>query len=219
MKPKKTSEIPIGDLIYEVKYDGGSSTIKVEKGKVEIQHGVNPDDQSYKYPELVEDLKKCQDGKYIAELCVIDKDHIGGFFPHFLRRQCQEHFKILSRSKQYPVTAVIHDIVETDTDCTSLPLLDRKEQIKKRVKESDHIQIVRFYDTPEPILALKGKVEGCVAKRKDSQYRMDSRDGWYKTRFNKREVVVFSSYEEWEKETGEKGLVLITSEKKRATLA
>ena len=213
MKPKK-GDIPISkDYIYELKYDGGSSVITISKGKVTIQHGDNPDDQTYKYPELSAELTNCSDGAYIAELVVIDKDHIGGHFPGFLRRQCQNHFKIQDRMHTYPITAQIHDIIDDK------PLLERKRLINERIKESDHVKIVRYYDTPDPINALEGKIEGIIAKRKDSHYKMDSRDGWWKKRFNKRENVLFTTYEEWEKETGEKGLVLITPDKRRATLA
>jgi ATP-dependent DNA ligase len=222
MKPKKIGEIPKGsDYIFEIKFDGGSAVIKIEKGKVEIQHGDNPDDQTYKYPELVKELKDCaDDGTYIAELCAIDKDHIGGHFPHFLRRQCQEFFKIQSRSKAYPITVQIHDVIETrDGSEMDKPLLKRKEILQKNIRESEHVKIVRFFENPEEVIAYKGLIEGIIAKRKDSQYRMDSRDGWYKTRFNKRKTVTFVKYEEWEKETGEKGIVLVTAEGKRATLA
>lgn len=229
MKPKKTSEVPKGsDYIFEIKFDGGSAVIKIEKGKVEIQHGDNPDAQAYKYPELVKELKDSADGTYIAELCVIDDQHMGGHFPYFLRRQCQDFFKIQSRSKAYPITAQIHDVMETEEgDITLKTLMERKERIKKNIKENNHVKIVRFYDTPDPVMAYKGLIEGIIAKRKDSQYRMDSRDGWWKTRFNKRKVITFVKYEDWHKGDGEPevdpsiitGIVMITVDGKRAPLA
>jgi bifunctional non-homologous end joining protein LigD len=236
MKPKKTSEVPKGtDYVYEIKYDGGSAVIKIQKGKVEIQHGDNPDAQAYKYPELVKELKDSVDGTYIAELCVIDDQHMGGHFPYFLRRQCQEFFKIQTRSKAYPITAQIHDVIETEFGVEVYKtLLERKAIINKNIKETNHVKIVRFYETADPVMALKGKIEGCVTKRKDSQYRMDSRDGWWKTRFNKRKIVTFVKYEEWHKGDEEPeyeldgtlvdpsiitGIVLITGDGKRATLA
>jgi len=215
MKPLKTKQIPTGDnYIYEIKYDGGSAVLRKQKGIVEIRHSDNPNLQNHKYPELVKDLKFLKDGTYIAELCVFNESGVS-HFPSFLKRQCENRFKIEQRSKTYPVVAMIYDMTsDNGDDCVEESLLDRKRMLQHNVRESEHIKIVPYYPKPEPVLEQKDVLEGIVIKDLRTPYRFDSRDGWYKYRFNKEETVKCVEYEEHPV-----GIVLKTESGKRINLA
>jgi len=218
MKPLKTKELPKGDnIVYELKFDGGSARINKQGEKIEIFHGDREIVQTHKYPEVVSELQKQKDGLYIAEICVIDSEHPGGNFNLYQKRMCENFFKIQRRSKQYPVTLVIHDVIDIDE-----PLLTRREILKKRISPSLHVKVIGQYDSPEPILELQkkyGTIEGIVAKSIDSKYRMDTRSGWWKKRFNIEDTVKVVEYEEWEKSDGTPGIVMTTDDGKRINLA
>lgn len=223
MKPKKTDAIPIDDkYIYELKYDGGSAIIKVNKNGVYVSHSNNADNQLYKYPELANLMNEGVEGEYIAELCVITKDHPGGIINTFQRRQCDNRFKIMQRAKQYPLTAVIYDItMDGSTPTTNMDLLARKKLLEQKIKPSQHVMLADYYHTPDVLLKMKN-IEGIVIKDIDAPYRFGKRDRWFKYRFNKEETVRFVSYEEWEREnpdgTTSKGIVLSTEEGFRVNL-
>jgi ATP-dependent DNA ligase len=215
MKPLKSEVLPKGEnIIYELKYDGGSSRIKVKSGKVEIYHGDKNVLQNHKYPELLSELSKLKDGEYIAELCVINKEFPGGDFNKYLSRMCENFFKIRQRSKEYPATAVIHDIVNND-------VLSERKSILKSIPSSEHVKIIEYYKTEDPILNLHKlfSVEGIVAKDLNSTYQFDKRSGWWKKRFNTEETVKCVSYEDWTKSDGTPGIVMTTDDGKRINLS
>ena len=219
MKPKKTDTIlPTGNRIYEIKYDGGSAVLEKKAGLFQVFHGGNPNPVTYKYPELQAASVTLRDGVYVAELCVLDHGNAGGYFPSYLKRQCENRFQITLRTKTYPITAMVHDIVEHEGhSCTHLPLSERKKLISYLTGSIIHS--VPFWDNPDPVLSLKDSLEGIVIKDLDTPYLFGKRNSWYKFRFNKEETVRFVSYEEWAKKTGEEGLVLITKEGRRVTLS
>lgn len=213
MKPQKTDTIPDGDYIYELKYDGGSAFIVKEDAKVSIYHSNNGTNQSWKYPELKKELLSLKNGVYVAEICCQSQEDIGGNFTNFLKRQCENKFIISNRAKKFPVTAMIYDIVELEgSDLTCKNTLERKKILSESVSVSPHVNLVQFYNSPEPILELaeNHQIEGIVAKHVDSRYTFNKRTGWYKVRFNKEITTTCTSYEEWEDSKGKlKGIVLI----------
>ena len=217
MKPQKTEKLPEGEnIIYELKYDGASSRIVIEKGEVLIFHGDKTEPQNYKYPEVISDLKKQKDGEYIVELCVLDDKNIGGSFNNFQRRMCQDYFKIRRRAKSLPLTIIFHDIIDDE------PLYKRRKILRERITPTPRLKVIDAYDSPKPILDLQkkyGTIEGIVAKNLDSYYRMDTRTGWWKKRFNVEETVKCVSYEDWAKSDGTTGIVMITDDGKRINLA
>jgi len=215
MKPKAIETIPKGNHIYELKYDGGSCVIEVKNNKIGIWHNNNGTNQIYKYPELVEDLKNSvKDGTYIAELCVITPRFKGGDFSLYLKRQCENRMKIEQRSKKYPITAVIYDIVKNDDeDVSDEKLIERKKILSKNINETEHIKIIEYHKSPKKFLDMKDKIEGFVIKNIDSIYRFNTRIGWYKYRFNTESVVKCITYEDHPK-----GIVLISDTERRFNL-
>ena len=217
MKPLEVKELPPkGNKIYELKYDGGSCVIEKKGARIGIWHNDNGTNMIYKYPKLVKDLKTnaVKDGTYVAELCVITPSFKGGDFSLFLKRQCENNFKITQRSEKYPITAVFYDIVKDgDTDVSSENLLGRKKKLADNIKETDHIKLIKYHKSPDNFLKLKDKIEGFVIKNIDAVYRFNTRVGWYKYRFNKESTVKCITYEDHPK-----GIVLISDEEHRYNL-
>lgn len=217
MKPKKLDTLPkLRDkFIYEWKYDGGSCVIEKQGNRTSIFHSDNATNVSYKYPELIKDINNSvKDGTYIAELCVVSPRFVGGAFPLFLKRQCENSFKIQQRSKQYPITAMTYDIVSDGLEnlCND-SLLDRKKMLEMNVKEAKHIKLVKYFTKPDSILKMKDTLEGIVIKDINTPYRFNRRDGWFKYRFNKEEVVRCVRFEDHPV-----GIVLFTEDNKKFNL-
>lgn len=222
MKPQKTDTIPKGDYIYELKYDGGSAFIVKEDSTVSIYHSNNGTNQAWKYPELKKELLSLKNGVYVAELCCQSQEDVGGNFTNFLKRQCENKFIISHRAEKFPVTAMIYDITELDgKDLTNKTLLERKKILSESVSVSPHVNLVQFYNSPQPILDLTDKyqIEGIVAKHVDSVYTFNKRVGWYKIRFNTEITTTCTAYEEWEDDKGKlKGIILIDKNNDRYNL-
>jgi len=222
MKPKSVDSIDgftnktIGDYIFEIKFDGGSSEIKRHKDNIEITHGSNPNLQNVKYPELIpEILKNVKDGEYVCELCVFDNRNISIFKDYVKRANTDNRCKINFIKDIYPIIAVFHDITKNgNDDVTMLSLMERKELLNKNVKPNKHIQISKVYDKPNEILKKKDLLEGVVIKKRNSPYQFGKRDNWWKFRFNKEEIVKCNNYEDTKT-----GIVLITVDGRRINLA
>ena len=86
-------------------------------------------------------------------------------------------------------------------DLTNLPLIERKRILQNVippgdavVKYSDHVldEGEKFFD-----VALKGGLEGVMAKKADSKYRPGDRsDSWLKIKVSKRQEVIIAGYTE-----------------------
>ena len=222
MKPQRTNNIPEGNYIYELKYDGGSAIIEKNNNGVAIYHNDNGTNQIHKYPELQHDLSKLPNGTYIAELCCQSPEAVGGNFSNFLKRQCDNNFKIQRRANQYPITAMVYDITVLDKeDLTNLSLLERKEMLSESIGTTSRIHLVEYYDNPESIieLSMQQQIEGIVAKNVNKPYLFEKRDGWYKVRFNKEETVKCIAYETWSSsDKSLEGIVLTTEKGDRINL-
>ena len=218
MKPKRVDTIPENNgslrYIYEEKYDGGSAVIEKYGSNVKIYHGENPNPVTYRYPEIVEGALSLKDGIYVCEIVVFGKDGVNSF-DLFQKRQLENKRKIELRSKFFPAVAIIHDILKNfNEDTVDLALNERKKILRDNVFDSNHIRLIEFYDKPDKILEKKDKIEGIVIKEINSTYKFGKRDGWYKYRFNKEEVVKCVDYEDTKV-----GIVLITEDGRRINLA
>lgn len=219
MKPKKIDSIPVNNesekYIYEIKYDGGSGILVKQGEHVDVFHNGNNTPVTYRYPELLPELHNLKDGVYIAELIVSTNDMVGGDFDLFQKRQVENRFKIERRKQMYPITAIVYDIVKNDgEDIRDLTLFERKEILHKNVCDGEHIRVIESFANPDKILEKQDIYEGIVIKDINSVYRNGKRDGWFKYRFNKEEVVRFVDFEDTET-----GIVLLTEEGKRVNLA
>jgi len=136
-------------------------------------------------------------------------------FEDYLKRQTDNKTKISFRKDMFPIVAVFHDIVKHGNEnIESLTLMERKKILSENVKQGEHIEISKMYDTPDELLKQQDFLEGIVIKKRNSPYRFGKRDEWWKFRFNMEETVKCISYEDTET-----GIVLITDDGRRVNLA
>ncbi len=95
------------------------------------------------------------------------------------RTLLSDPFKIQLSEKKYPVYFIAYDIIYyKDKLVTDLPLSERKKLLEKTVNEMDRFEISRYIEEKGKALyqvAEQQKLEGIVAKDKNSKYWFDKK--------------------------------------------
>ncbi len=165
------------DWIFEVKWDGYRAVAEVRDGNVAL-YSRNGLSFNQKYPPVVEALKKCCFTAVLdGEVVVVDE-------------QGQPDFQMLQdyqKSGRGHLLYYVFDLLYfAGHDLTDLPLVRRKELLKKilpsasQIKFSDHVKKegVLFFQ----VVKEKG-IEGIIAKHGESAYRMGRRSRqWLKVK-------------------------------------
>lgn len=190
IKPMLISEMtkPFNDpnWIYELKLDG-IRCIAYLDDKTELRNKRNlrllP-----KVPELTEIYQNIKERCILDGELVILKNGVPDFFEIQKRALTSNRFKIQLSLDKYPASFVAYDILYLkDKELTHLPLLERKKILSDTVIESPKLAISRYI--PEKgielfELAKAKKLEGVIAKKKDSKYYFDKRTkDWIKFKF------------------------------------
>ena len=171
-----------GTWIIEPKYDG-ERIIAVRYGdKIDLWTRRNIQ-ASYKFPEIVEALKKEVDGdKWILD----GEMTVKGGFRQLLNRNVEDRFKISLLARKIPATFNIFDILQYEKDdLINKPLMERKSILMKVVHPENYIEIVPFKEVDKPDDQfqnyLKQGYEGAIIKNFYSKYEPGRRsDNWLK---------------------------------------
>lgn len=175
--------------VYEIKWDGYRAIAEVNKEEIRL-YSRNGLSFEADYPIIFEELKKIQTDVVIdGEIAVLDKDGI-------------PRFQLLQQYAVDPDVSLCYFVF----DCLQIngksiegkPLLERKEQLKKILPESD---IIKYCDH----VAERGKdffeaikkqgLEGMIAKKADSVYREGNRSSeWLKVKNIVIEEAVIAGY-------------------------
>jgi DNA ligase D-like protein (predicted ligase) len=172
------------DWIFEPKIDGTRCIAHISNGRVELQNRrlrwITP-----RYPEIADSLARG------AENCVLDGE-IAVFkegLPDFSALASREHqtndLRIEYLSKTMPATYVVFDVLVAQGEWVmDRPLIERKEILKERLKESDLVTITDYLPQRGEAYfqaALRLGLEGIMAKRKSSRYLPGTRSSdWIK---------------------------------------
>lgn len=169
-----TDPFDSNDYIYEIKWDGIRSISYLDKN-TDIRSR-NGNCLVSTFPEL-EGLYKQVNQKCIidAELVIL-KNAIPDFYEVSRRLIMKNQFKIRLATDKYPSSLIAYDILYyKDKDITMLPLLERKKYLEDVIVENDIICVSRYvelYGTQLFEMVKEKGLEGIVAKRKDSTYRI-----------------------------------------------
>jgi len=185
------------DWIYELKLDG-IRCIAYLDSETELRNKRNlrllP-----KVPELKEIHRQVKERCILDGELVILKNGVPDFFEIQKRALTSNKFKIQLSSEQYPASFVAYDILyRKDKELTDLPLLERKAILQETVMEDARLAVSRYI--PEKgielfSIAKAQKLEGVIAKKKDSKYYFDKRTkDWIKFKFLADEDFVVCGY-------------------------
>lgn len=193
IKPMLISEMtePFNDpnWIYELKLDGIRCIAYLDNVNQETE--IRNKRNLRLLPKVPELSDICQN---IKERCILDgellilKNGVPDFFEIQRRALTSNPFKIQLSSDKYPASFVAYDILYLkDKELIDLPLIERKAILSDTVMEGPRLAVSRYI--PEKgielfELAKSQKLEGVIAKKKDSKYYFDKRTkDWIKFKF------------------------------------
>jgi DNA ligase D-like protein (predicted ligase) len=172
------------EWLYELKLDGIRCIAYLDKFETDLR---NKRDMKLlpKFPELKLIHKK------VKEKCILDGELIilnhgvPDFYELQRRTLLSDTFKIQLAYSKLPASYVAYDVVYyKNEDVSKLTLMERKSILQKVINENKQIAISRFVEEKGIELfhlADQQKLEGVVAKRKDSKYFFDKRtNDWIK---------------------------------------
>jgi len=182
------TKLPSGPLwVYEIKLDGYRAiAVKSSRALGLFSRRRKPFRQ---YPQIIEALRG------LAEATVLDGEVVA------LDDEGRPNFNLLQRSRRESqrICYFVFDLLVSEgRDLTGLPLTERRERLKKILKLDPRIRILdQFQVSANDMVAAvrQQKLEGVIAKRRDSPYEAGKRSGsWIKYRMNRGQEFVIGGY-------------------------
>lgn len=178
------------DWVFEKKLDG--YRIIAKTGKTTLLTTRNGKDYSSNFSIISEDLKKIKEEAVIdGEIVALDKNGKDDF-------QTLQHYE---NNQKVILKYFVFDLLSLDNhDLTKLPLIKRKELLKKLIGKYAFDEIIfhpHVEERGEELLAEARKLgwEGIIAKKKDGEYYVGKRsDSWLKFKFNNSQEAVICGF-------------------------
>jgi bifunctional non-homologous end joining protein LigD len=188
----KLVDAPFNDenWLFEIKWDGYRVLSFVDKAKVQL-YSRNKNSFNSLFPSVVEELKNLNAQVILdGEVVVVDKNGKSSF----------EQLASFQRNQTGALTYFIFDILFYDgQDLRSLPLMERKERLKKLLANFNSLQI-RYNDHVEEKgieffkKAVKSKLEGIIGKNKQSVYVSKRSSEWVKIKTALRQEALIGGF-------------------------
>lgn len=192
MKARIEDKVPVGDWIYEIKFDGFRAVTYKEGKAVHLLSRTNHD-LAEKFPDVVEAMEGMDVRSAIidGEIVALDKEGRSSF-------QLLQAYEL--GQERPPLCYYVFDILALNGKSTrDLPLEERREKLKAILPESS--DIIRFSSSigtdAEKLLKKAGDLglEGLIGKRKGSRYEVGQRSGaWVKLKIVKEQEFVIGGY-------------------------
>jgi bifunctional non-homologous end joining protein LigD len=191
MKALPVTDLPVGDWVYELKFDGYRA-LAFKAGKEVRLISRNRTDFDNDYPQLIDALKSLT-----ANSATIDGEIAA------LDDQGRSSFQLLQsygKTKRTPLVYYAFDLLFLDgTDLRSQPLIERRKLLAKLLKNAPpniHLS-AELRGTKEELLqvAWQFQLEGLIAKKPDSLYEAGRRSGaWVKVKLTRAQEFVIGGY-------------------------
>jgi DNA ligase D-like protein (predicted ligase) len=172
------------DWLYELKLDGIRCLTYLDHKGTDLRNKRNMN-LTPKFPEL-QTIHQSVKTKCIldGELLVL-KNGVPDFYELQRRVMMSDFFKIQLAYSKYPASYVAYDLIYyNDIEVIDLPLIERKHILQDIIMENSHLAVSRYIENNGVELyhlAEQQKLEGVVAKKKDSKYYFDKRSkDWLK---------------------------------------
>ena len=200
------------DWLFEIKWDGERSLAFIQGGEVELRSRSGRNITA-EYPELKPIVKQFNARKAIldGEIVVLDQDGRSDF------TRIQPRFGVLNppRSLQQtnPVTYYLFDLLYCDGfDLRDVALEKRKELLRSSLRPSENLRYsdhvvgtgVELYE-----IAKERRLEGIIAKRRDSRYEGKRSSLWLKFKIVHDLDVVIGGWTAPRKSRGHFGALLM----------
>ncbi len=192
MKDPPTTE----DWVHEVKFDGYRMQVRLDytHGKAVTLMTRSGQNWTDRYPEIAQALKGLS-----LQNAILDGEVVA------LDEQGRSHFQLLQQAMKDGVSRNLcyyaFDLLFLDgEDLRELPLIERKEKLKRILSQIRDRKIVRYSDHLKVNgsvfleLACKEGLEGIVSKNKESTYESRRNGDWVKSKCVKQQEFVIGGY-------------------------
>ncbi|MFN2433870.1 MAG: DNA ligase D [Nitrososphaeraceae archaeon] len=192
------------EWVFEVKWDGVRAILFKNGREIRIQSR-NGNDITKRYPEVVAaaklSLRAYKSAILDGEIVVLNEEGIPDFHTHQHRMHVQSLQEIMALSVEYPSTYYVFDILNKDNqNIEGLGYLERRDLLSSTLKTNNTIKISEFIEEKGTKILKSSKelkLEGIVAKHKDSVYREGNRSrDWLKIKNTKTQDCVIIGYTE-----------------------
>jgi len=191
MMALRVPDLPVGNWIYELKFDGYRA-LAFKTGKEVRLVSRNRTNFNNDYPQLVDSLRSLRANEVIidGEITALDEKGKSSF-------QLLQSYGI---SKRIPLVYHAFDLLSLDgTDLCSRPLIERRKLLAKLLRRvPDNIRVSEdLRGNREELLevARQFRLEGLMAKRPDSLYESGRRSGsWVKVKLTQQQAFIIGGY-------------------------
>jgi bifunctional non-homologous end joining protein LigD len=206
MMALRVPELPVGDWLYEMKFDGYRA-LAFKSGKDVHLLSRNRTIFDSDYPVLIDALKSLIGKSFIIDGEVAALDQHG--------RSSFQLLQSYGTRKGIPLVYYAFDLLSLEgTDLRSRPLIERRAQLTKLLKNAP--ETVRFSEelqgSREELLrvAQQFQLEGLIAKRPQSTYEAGRRSGaWVKVKLTQQQEFVIGGYTPLERSRKYFGALLV----------
>jgi bifunctional non-homologous end joining protein LigD len=183
MHATAVTRIPVGDWIYELKYDGFRCLALKDGDRVRLLSRQGRD-MAESFPDIVRAILALPDGVAIdGELVVVDQEGVPQFEKLARRALTSKPMQVAHAAKRDPAALFAFDVLWCmETDQRDLPLLERRATLYALVAHSTRIRAVSHVTAGAELYAamVKLELEGIVAKRPGSRYIAGRSANWQK---------------------------------------
>ncbi|MEW9668640.1 DNA polymerase LigD [Ammoniphilus sp. 3BR4] len=181
----KSNNVPNGDYLHQLKWDGFRSLLHYDNGQVKL-FTRNQNECTLQFPEMKNIELNVQNAILDGEMIVLDESNKPCFESVMSRFQASNELSIKRGTKTLPTHFVAYDILFlNDQDITKLALEDRLKHLYNVVHFSKEISACESFEDGEELFHSVSKMglEGIVSKRKGSKYTLDTRShDWVKVK-------------------------------------
>ena len=168
MLAKLSRELPVGDFVYEPKWDGFRCLAFREGETVDLRSRHQKQLARY-FPEVVADLLAVKASSFIVdgELVVMDRD--GFDFSALLQRLHPAASRVDLLRDATPASFIVFDLLALDDDLTSAPFRERRSRLEPLLDGPfRHLRMTPATTDPEEarrwLELARGGIDGVIAK-------------------------------------------------------
>jgi bifunctional non-homologous end joining protein LigD len=179
------------DWLFEMKWDGYRAIAEIQSSKVSL-YSRNNISLSRKFPPIVESLKELNmEAVFDGEIVVVDKNG-------------EPDFQLLQDYQKSPQGHLLYYVFDLlyfqGHDLTNLPLIKRKELLKKIIPSSGKIRFSEHVAKDGVLffrVVQEKRLEGIIAKHSQSVYTMGKRSRqWLKVKTKLTQEAVIAGFTE-----------------------
>ena len=189
------------DWLFEIKWDGYRAIAFVENGKVRLVSR-NQNELTARYPELKDmpDFIKAKTAVLDGEVVALDADGRASFSLMQQRTGFRPGGKRAAEKADVPVLYYAFDLLYLDGyDWRRVPLEERKKRLASLVTTGDSLRYSDHYEVQGKALfeiARSKKLEGILAKKRNSCYEERRSREWLKIKIRHRMECVIGGFTE-----------------------